>query len=106
MRRFLATTCLLISALSLGAADASADLVFTLAGVTFSDGSTATGTFTANDALDTLVDFDITTTDGAITGFDYTPLTAGSSSSSLPSILVLEPANLDHLLQLTFTGLT
>ena len=91
-------------ALALGADEARADHIFTLSDVTFDDGTLATGTFTTNDALTSLVDFDITTTTGAIAGFHYTPGTAGSGSSSLPAIIVLEPASLDHILQLTFDG--
>ncbi|MDG3002596.1 hypothetical protein [Paludisphaera mucosa] len=89
---------------ALGAAEARADHIFTLSGVTFDDGTTATGTFTTNDALTSLVDYDITTVNGAITGFNYTPLTAGAGSSSLPGIIVLEPASLDHIIQITFNG--
>jgi hypothetical protein len=91
-------------ALGLGAAEARADHIFSLSGVTFDDGTSATGMFTTNDALTSLVSFDITTTDGAITGFHYTPGTAGSGPTSLPTIIVLEPASLDHIIQLTFNG--
>jgi hypothetical protein len=52
-----------------------------------------------------LVNYDITTSGGTLTGFDYTPGTT-TSFSSLPSILVVETASLDHLIQLTFTGLS
>ena len=99
--RLLAATVL---ALALGAVEARADHIFTLSNVTFDDGTLATGMFTTNDALNSLVNFDIKTSDGAITGFEYTPATAGSGSSSLPSIIVLEPASLDHIIQLTFDG--
>jgi MYXO-CTERM domain-containing protein len=92
-------------ALALGAIEARADHIFTLSSVTFDDGGTATGTFTTNDALNSLVNYDITTSGGTLTGFDYTPGTT-TSFSSLPSILVVETASLDHLIQLTFTGLT
>ena len=93
-------------ALAVGAVEARAEHVFTLSGVTFDDGGTATGTFTTNEALNSLVSYDITTSGGTLTGFEYTPVTSTSSSSSLPSIIVLETASLDHLIQLTFTGLT
>ena len=93
--------------LALGAVEARADHVFTLSGVTFDDGGTATGTFTTNDALTSLVSFDITTSPGTNIGFEYTPATAGSSSTSLPFILVLDtPPALDNIIELTFTGLT
>jgi PEP-CTERM motif len=93
--------------LALGAVEARADHVFSLSGVTFDDGGTATGTFTTNDALNSLVSFDITTSPGTNIGFEYTPATADSSSTSLPFILVLNtPPALDNILELTFTNLT
>jgi hypothetical protein len=102
--RVLATVAL---AVALGAVEARADHVFTLSGVTFDDGGTATGTFTTNAALNSLVSFDITTSPGTNIGFEYTPATADSSSTSLPFILVLNtPPALDNILELTFTNLT
>jgi hypothetical protein len=92
-------------ALTLGTVEARANHIFTLSDVTFDDGGTASGTFTTNDTLNSLVDYDITTSGGTLTGFEYTPGTT-ISFSSLPSILVLETSSLDHLIQLTFTGLT
>ena len=41
--------------LALGAVEARADIVFTLSGVTFDDGGTASGTFTTDDALSSLL---------------------------------------------------
>jgi hypothetical protein len=96
-------------ALALGAAEVRASQVFNLSGVSFSDGGTATGTFTANDALTALLDFNITTSPGTGIGFHYTsfaPATANGSSTSLPFILVLSTPTLDNILQLTFTGLS
>ena len=94
-------------ALALGAVEARADHIFTLSGVTFDDGGTATGTFTTNDALNSLVSFDITTSPGTNIGFEYTPTTSDSSSTALPFILVLNtPPALDNILELTFTNLT
>ena len=92
-------------ALALGAVEVRADHIFTLSDVTFNDGGRATGMFTTNDALTSLVSYDILTSGGTLAGFDYTPGTT-TSFSSLPAILVLETASLDHLIQLTFTGLT
>src|SRR4051794_33716196 len=76
-------------ALALGAVQARADHVFTLSGVTFDDGGTATGMFTTSDDLKSLVSYDITTSGGTLAGFDYTTATT-TSFSSLPTILVLE----------------
>ena len=93
--------------LALGAVEARANHVFTLSGVTFSDGGTATGTLTTNDALNSLVSFDILTSPGINIGFEYTPATASSSSTALPSILVLNtPPALNNILELTFTNLS
>jgi len=83
---------------------ASANILYTFSGVTFSDGGTLTGTFTTNDAINVLIGFDITTSAGAGIGFHYTPGTVGSSSTSLPFIIVLSTPTLDHLLQVTFGG--
>jgi PEP-CTERM motif len=93
-----------VVALAIVAVDARADVVYDLSGVTFSDGTTATGTFTTDNTLTSLLTYDITTTNGAIAGFEYTPATAGSSSTSLPGIIVLEPADLSHIIELTFNG--
>jgi PEP-CTERM motif len=101
--RLLATAAL---AIALGGVEARADHIFSLSGVTFDDGGTATGTFTTNDALNSLVSYDITTSGGTLAGFEYTPLTSISTPTSLPSILVVETASLDHILELTFSGLT
>jgi PEP-CTERM motif len=107
MRRHLTAAGLLGLALSLGAGEASANIVFTLQLVTFFDGGTATGAFTTNDALDSLIDYDITTSGGIFPGFRYNSTTAPVDSSSIPSILVVEDATPVHILQLTFLdGLT
>ncbi|MET0166727.1 MAG: PEP-CTERM sorting domain-containing protein, partial [Vicinamibacterales bacterium] len=90
--------------LLLATGQASANIVYTFSGVTFSDGGTLTGTFTTNDTFNALLDFDITTSPGAGLGFTYTPLTAGSSSTSLPFIIVLSTAAMDEILQVTFAG--
>ena len=101
MKRLLAAVGMLVL---LAAGPASANIIFTFSGVTFSDGGILSGTFTTNNAANSLIDYDILTSGGASVGFHYTPGTAGSGSTSLPSILVLEPASLDHILQVTFLG--
>jgi hypothetical protein len=93
-------------ALSLGTVEVRADHVFTLSGVTFDDGGTASGTFSTNDGLNTLTGFDVTTSGGTLAGFEYKAGTADSSSTSLPTILVLETSDLSHIIELTFTALT
>ncbi|WP_337176144.1 hypothetical protein [Paludisphaera sp.] len=93
-----------LTALAFGASETRADLMFTLSGVTLDDGTLVTGTFTTNDALDSLLDFNLTTSDGTIPGFNYTTATVGSGSTSLPFILVLSTASADRILQLTFDG--
>jgi len=90
--------------LFLAAGQASANIVYTFSGVTFSDGGTLTGTFTTDNTFSTLVDFNITTSPGVGLGFTYTTVTAGSGSTSLPAILVLSTASLSEILQVTFDG--
>jgi hypothetical protein len=102
LRRFV---FLLALAGSFAAGHASATILYTFSGATFSDGGTLTGTFTTNDAMNALVDFDVTTSGGSLVGFHYTTGVA-VSFSSLPGILVLETPSLTHLLQVTFSGLT
>jgi hypothetical protein len=105
MRRYLAAFCLLVTLLTLGDRPASANIIFNLTNVQFSDGGVATGSFITNDARTSLIDFNITTT-GAL-AFNYTSATASSSSTALPFILVLNtPPTLDHIFELTFTNLT
>jgi hypothetical protein len=98
--------CLSLCALAvaLGSVEARANHVFTLSGVTFDDNTTATGTFTTNDAITTLVDWDITTHAGVLPGFHFDALNAPVNFSALPSILVVEDAGPVHILELTFTG--
>ena len=104
MKRLLS---ILGAVLSLAAWPAAANIVFTFDGAMFDDGGTLTGTFTTNDAITTLLDYDITTAGGTIAGFHYTPLTADFNASSLPAIIVVEPSDdNDPILQVTFTGLT
>lgn len=102
MKRVLAVLGVL---LFLAAGQASANIVFTFSGVTFDGGGTLTGSFTTNDALTALVDYNITTSPAVGIGFNYTPGNSDSSSTSLPSILVLNtPPALDHILEITFSG--
>jgi len=91
-------------ALTLAAGHASADRLYTFAGVTFSDGGTLTGNFTTNDPITALVNYNITTSPGVGIGFNYTPISAPVNLSSLPFIIVVETAGLDHLLEVTFNG--
>ena len=101
MKRLLAAVGMV---LLLAAGQASANIIFTFSGATLSDGGSLSGTFTTNDAANSLIDYDILTAGGVLTGFHYTPATAGSGSTSLPFILVLEPASADPILQVTFLG--
>lgn len=92
--------------LSLAAGQAAADINYSFAGVTFDDNGTLTGTFTTNDAITSLLNYNITTSAAPGIGFNYTPATSISSSTSLPFILVLSTPTLDNILQVTFPGLT
>ena len=74
----------------------------------FGDNGTLTGSFTTNDARNTLLDFDITTSSGAGIGNHYTLGNSDSISTSLPFILVLHsPANTSdkNLMEVTFSSL-
>ena len=101
MKRLLVS---LIVVFGLAVGPASANTLYTFSGLAFEDGGSLAGTFETNEPVTSLVDFDLTTSGGAAVGFHYTPGTAGSSSTSLPFILVLSTPTLDHLLQVTFTG--
>jgi hypothetical protein len=89
--------------LFLAAGQASANIIYTFSGVTFDDGGNLAGTFTTDDAITALLDFNITTSAGAGIGFNYTTATAAFGSTSLPFILVLT-APLGDILQVTFSG--
>ena len=88
----------------MAAGAASANIMYTFTGVTFSDGGTLTGTFITDDTFSTLLDYDITTSLNAGIGFHYTTGSAGDSSTSLPSIIVLSDPGLTNILQVTFDG--
>ena len=78
MKRLLAAVGLI---LSLAAGQAPANILYTFSGATLDGGGTLTGSFTTDDAISALLDFDITTSAGAGIGFHYTHETAGSSST-------------------------
>ena len=105
---YLVMACSVGLVLSLGAREARADIIYTFSGVQFSDGGTLTGTFTTDNAISTLLDFDVTTSTQPGFGFNYTFGTVNSGSTSLPTILVFSTASLDNLLEVTFVapGLT
>jgi hypothetical protein len=88
------------------AGQASADIAYSFSGVRFADGGTLTGTFTANDAISSVLNYNITTSPNPGIGFNYTLATAGSASSALPFILVLSTPTLNNILQVTFASLT
>lgn len=102
MRRLFAAVFAPVLTLTLGAGVASADLVYNLVDVTFDDGATATGTFKTDDALTTLLDWDITTSVGSLPGFHFDTVNAPVNFSSIPNIIVLEDATPTHILELTF----
>jgi PEP-CTERM motif len=104
MKRRLAATSLCALALLLGSGQASADHVFTLSGVEFDDQTFATGTFTTDNSLSNLLDFDIKTSNGTLTGFEYTPTTIVLNPTDLPFLIALDGP--DQVIQLTFVNLT
>jgi len=101
---------LLLLSLSLTAGQAFANITYTFSGATFSDGGTLTGNFTTNDAITSLLNYNITTSAGANgIGLNYTTANSQSTPTSLPFILVLDAPNVASaadILQVTFTNLT
>ena len=99
----------LLLALSLTAGQALANINYTFSGVTFASGGTLTGTFTTNDAINSLLTWNITTSVDAANnfGFTYTPATSVNTATSLPYIIVLDAptlANPINILEVTFAG--
>jgi hypothetical protein len=92
-------------AIALGGREASANVIYDLSGVTFSNGGTATGTFTTNDAITALLTYDITTSMvGGFPGFEYTPTTAPDVTNGLPTGFSLSDSSSTHNLVLAFSG--
>jgi len=100
---------LLVLALSLSAGHALANITYTFSGATFSDGGTLIGNFTTNDAINSLLNYNITTSAGAGgIGLNYTTANSESTPTSLPFILVLDSPNVvsaANILQVTFNNL-
>jgi hypothetical protein len=96
--RSLGIAALLFTALALisAAVEAQANQTFKLSGVEFSDGGTATGSFTTNDSFTSLVTYNITTSPEPGFGFNYTPATSSSSPSRLPTLLALITPPVDN----------
>ena len=107
MKRLISIITLLGLTLSLATGQASANVTYTFSGATFFGGGTLTGTFTTNDAITAVVDFDITTLPPApsfgLDGFHYTPATS-SFSNGLPFSLTFSGG--DNVLQLSFRDLS
>ncbi len=83
-------------------------LLFTLTGVTFNDGATASGSFMFNPSTQTYGAFDILTAGGASAGSDYSS-GAGTNASSLhsPDAFIFDNFSIDnhdHNLDLFFSG--
>jgi PEP-CTERM motif len=97
MRAILATA--IIATGLAAAAPASANVVFTLSDVTFSDGGTLTGSFTLSSDLKTVVAADlVASASGAFAGFTYVyPGVALSQSLPTQYIQFDTPGNVDEL---------
>jgi len=80
---------------------AKADLIFTLNDVEFADATFATGSFSI-DQYGFFDAFNITTVNGAIGGFNYTPSTNAYILSG-DTLTIFNRTNYDGYLQLTFT---
>jgi hypothetical protein len=105
MRTILGLSAVVL-AFALGGREAAADHVFQLVDVMFGPpGGTATGTFTTNDAITTLVTYDITTsTADGFPGFEYTPATAPTVTNNLPNGFDLSDSTDTHQLDLAFSS--
>ncbi len=102
IRRSVGRYCLALVGLALlfGAPGARADILWTLEGVTFGDGTTAAGTFSIN-ISGNLGTWNVVTNTGSITGNTYTPTINGGLNST-DTVLSLNRPNYDGYLQLTF----
>ncbi len=100
--RTLALAGLALAAASVNAmaAPVSYPIDWTLKNVTFSDGATASGSFGINQ-YGQLQFFDVTTTGGTITGFDYTPFINATIKNN-DTVLILNRTGYDGYLYLTF----
>jgi hypothetical protein len=92
------------------ASPASAAITFTFTDATLDPG-TLTGSFTTDDAVTTLVSYDITSSAGAngpftFGAFTYSPATSSVASSFLPTGFTIMSNDLVNLLQLNFADLT
>jgi hypothetical protein len=99
---------MLLLASCLAAGHASANITYTFSGATFNDGGTLIGTFTTNDAINSLLSYNITTSAGAGgLGLNYTAANSVGAATSLPSIIVLDAptlASATSILEVTFNG--
>lgn len=95
----------------IGAGSAGAGTIdFSLVGVTFDDGGTASGTFAVDGSSSAITTYDITTTGGTtLPGFDYTPAnsefaaTFGLGAGS-PNETDISTLDLSRYINLVFTG--
>ena len=108
MKYLSSTVRVLVLALCVNAGQALANITYTFSGATFNDGGTLIGTFTTNDAINSLLSYNITTSAGAGgLGLNYTSGNSVSTATSLPSILVLDAPTLaspTSILEVTFNG--
>jgi hypothetical protein len=100
MKRLLSTVYL---ALVLASGPASANIIFSFSGVTFDDGGTLTGTFTTDDTISSVIDFEIDTR-GPVIGTTYSPGVGGCGFALGANPFTLGCGNGDEALQIVFTG--
>lgn len=82
---------------------AKADIIYSLENVSFSDGSSAAGTFAINQ-YGYLSSWNIVTSDHAtFDGYDYTPTINAMINNPLDTVLVFNRAGYNGFLQLTFS---
>lgn len=105
LKRFLAGTACALGLLLTATAAQADSITWTLQDVTFSDGGTASGTFTTDSTSGDLLSWDITTiqTTTSYTGWEYTPESSNLGADTSDSF-TLDPDGLNSptLLLLTF----
>jgi len=110
MRRLLLTLFAGIALVVTTAGRANASpIVWTLAGVTFNDGATASGTFTIESTTGLLTDWGFTSTAGAsLPGFAYNPITSHLTAMNLFAsnsfIIAANNGNSNPYVNFAFTG--
>ncbi len=99
-------TLAIVASFGFARTSSAVPLLFTLTGVTFDDGGTASGFFIFNPSTQTYGAFDILTAGGTSAGSNYSSV-AGTSGFSLssPDVFIFDNFSFDdHYLSLSYSG--